>query len=317
MRPPCDERALRRRLMSVGCIRRSVCVLAAIAGASVSSCGLLSGVDRLQKVQCLDACDGGPDAGSAARDANVPPTDANGPTPDANAGESGGGTSAYRAAVLADGPVGYWRLGESPGATTCHDESGHGHDGNVVGGVLFGAAGALMHDANTGATFDGTTGTIALDAAFDFSGTAPLSWEIWVKPTLLDTSYRPFFSVMTFNAQGDPVDGTYMVAYSQAGATFGFERYGGSTAAVLALDNAALQMNIWTYIVGTCDVGGNGVVYVNGAANITDVSVGSVPAYTANAILGTLLKGELDEVAIYNRALSAQSVLAHWTAASQ
>ena len=41
----------------------------------------------------------------------------------------------YADEVMADGPVGYWRLGHAPGSTTADDASGNGHTGDVRGGV--------------------------------------------------------------------------------------------------------------------------------------------------------------------------------------
>lgn len=278
--------------MRVGCLR--VCVVAAIAAASAWSCSLVSGVDKLQKVQCVSVCEGGIPAGP----------------------DGAGGSSTYRAAVLADSPVGYWRLGDAAGSTTCHDETGHGHDGAVIGGVTLGARGALANDTDTAARFDGTSGTIDLGTTFTFTAGAPFSWEVWVKPSVLDASYRPFLSSMTFDNQGNPVDGSYMVAYSVGRQTFGFERYRGGTS-VIAIDTGDLQANAWTYIVATSDATGHGVVYVNGVPSSSDVNQGSVPAYAASTILGTLLRGELDEVAIYDHPLSAAAVAAHWSAASQ
>jgi hypothetical protein len=103
-----------------------------------------------------------------------------------------------------------------------------------------------------------------------------------------------------------------MVSYSVSGDTFGFERYN-ATAAVIALDTPGLKVNVWTYIVATSA----GVVYMDGHPALTDSNVGSVPTYIADTIFGTLLKGELDEVAIYDHVLTADAVLTHWNASMQ
>src|SRR5262245_40894099 len=61
-------------------------------------------------------------------------------------GQSGGGTSGsgYTAAVLADQPLGYWRLGEAPGAATAIDSSGNDHPGSYFGPALvLGVEGAI------------------------------------------------------------------------------------------------------------------------------------------------------------------------------
>ena len=63
--------------------------------------------------------------------------------------------------VLADGPVGYWRLGEPPGAvTTTVDSSANGNDGLCSGGITFGEPGLFGGD--TAALFDGATGRVSV-----------------------------------------------------------------------------------------------------------------------------------------------------------
>jgi hypothetical protein len=293
-------------------LRARVRDLAAFAtvtlAASAWGCSLLSGVDQLQKVNCIDDCDGGTSDGSSGGGSSG----GGGKGHEAgSAMETGAGSSAYRAAVLADSPIGYWRLGDGPGSTTCHDESGHGHDGTVSNGVTLGAAGALSNDSDTAAQFDGT-GAIDVGGTFAFSGNDVFTWEVWVKASVLDSAYRPFFSSMTFDNNGDPVDGTYMVSYSHQGNTFGFERYKGG-AATVALDTASLKVNVWTYIVATS----SGIVYVNGSQTISTGGTGNLAPYTADTLFGTLLKGELDEIAIYDHTLSTNAVTNHWNAAMQ
>jgi Concanavalin A-like lectin/glucanases superfamily len=62
--------------------------------------------------------------------------------------------------VLADGPVGYWRLGEPLGSATAADASGNGNVGSASGGVTFGQPG--LHGGDTAALFDGATGRITV-----------------------------------------------------------------------------------------------------------------------------------------------------------
>ena len=54
--------------------------------------------------------------------------------------------SAYSDAVLADSPVGYWRLGEASGAFV--DSSGNGNNGAAVGSPTYGETGALSADSD-------------------------------------------------------------------------------------------------------------------------------------------------------------------------
>lgn len=56
---------------------------------------------------------------------------------------------------MADGPVGYWRLGDSPGSKTAVDSTANAQTGDVSGGVTFGLP--CFHGGDTAAFFDGAT----------------------------------------------------------------------------------------------------------------------------------------------------------------
>src|SRR5687767_7829365 len=64
-----------------------------------------------------------------------------------------GASANYSSEVLADSPLGYWRLGESAGPLAS-DSSGNGLNGTYSGPGL-GAPGAIDGDSDTAATFDG------------------------------------------------------------------------------------------------------------------------------------------------------------------
>jgi hypothetical protein len=65
--------------------------------------------------------------------------------------------------VGADGPVGYWRLGEPVGSVTAADASGNGNDGQCSGGITFGEPGLPPGVyGDTAALFDGATGRISV-----------------------------------------------------------------------------------------------------------------------------------------------------------
>lgn len=98
----------------------------------------------------------------------------------------------YRGVVLADAPGGYWRLGEGVGATSAADSSGNGRNGVYVGPTLA-VGGALLRDADTAARFvaGNYVDLSGGDAArFAFSGRAAFTVEAWVRPSVVDTTYR-------------------------------------------------------------------------------------------------------------------------------
>ena len=84
--------------------------------------------------------------------------------------------------MLGDGPAGYWRFGELPGATTMVDSSATPTNGTYLGGVTLGVVpGAIVGDANTAATYDGSNdqGRVPASAALNVGAT--LSAEAWIK----------------------------------------------------------------------------------------------------------------------------------------
>jgi len=66
----------------------------------------------------------------------------------------------FATAVLADGPIGYWRLGEAPGNANAIDVSGKANNGTYSGGITLGQPG--FHGGDTAVLFDGATGRIVV-----------------------------------------------------------------------------------------------------------------------------------------------------------
>jgi Concanavalin A-like lectin/glucanases superfamily len=217
-------------------------------------------------------------------------------------------TSAYASTILAAHPVAYWRLGERSGAVAA-DASGNGHSATYVNGVALGGAGAIRGDPDSSASFDGVNdyvqapnlslggGLLGLNSAFslelwvygrNYGSTGATGWD-----TLLgyDYSHRILW---------DPGYGHLLTQ---------FDGNFVSTTAVWAQS--------WQYVVYTFD-GSTERFYINGQAagsHATPKPVWNQPFRLAsydNANL--MLNGSLDEVAVYNRALSASEVQQHYAA---
>src|SRR6476659_5814303 len=97
-------------------------------------------------------------------------------------------------AVMADGPVGYWRLGEptdsSGGPWITKDASGKGNDGNVIGGfpeITFGQPGfrggiiSRTPGGDTAALFNGTKGRIIVLNSISLNPAPHLTMEAIVR----------------------------------------------------------------------------------------------------------------------------------------
>ena len=95
----------------------------------------------------------------------------------------------YPQSVLADGPLGYWRLQEASG-TTAVDSSGNGRPGVYQGGVVLGQAGAIA--GSSAAAFDGVDDQVVVST--DTGGLSParVTVEAWVKSTTASWSTYGF-----------------------------------------------------------------------------------------------------------------------------
>ena len=193
-----------------------------------------------------------------------------------------------RAAAPTSGLVGYWNLDEGAG-TTAGDSSGSGNNGTLVNGPTW-TAGKVGSGA---VDFDGVDDYI--QTAFIAGPTSGFTFSFWVKTTntadtipISWTNYR--YCKFEENHQLEcSVDGNAPI-----------------TTVVLVADT-------WYHVAFT-STASNQVIYINGASSHSQsetldtrsgaINLGSNSSGTANHA------GVLDEVRIYNRALSAQEVQA-------
>jgi hypothetical protein len=212
----------------------------------------------------------------------------------------------YRDEVLADGPVGYWRLGES-GATTAASETGT-DSGIYMNGVTLGRPGAITGDPSTGAGLDGVDDTVRVPSSAALGPTAGISLEAWVDPaasTGTSTILRK--------------DGQYLLRLTPSGNLI-FRLWHGSTATELTTAPNLVQPGRYHHVVATWD-GAEMTVYVNATRRGTLELSGPIVSGTSSLYLGASsgaydwLKADIDEVAVYGEALSARRVAAHFAAA--
>jgi hypothetical protein len=203
----------------------------------------------------------------------------------------------YSAAVLADFPTSYWRLGEKAGKTV-RDLTGR-HPASATGGVKFGVPGALRNDANTAVEFNGSDGKIDLGTL-----TAPSTVELWVKTKTTQDS--PLFS--NRNALHQFV---YLGTFQHLPHVFdSFHLFGGS----------GIANNRWHQIVYTYS-GVTGKVYVDGRLDATNTWIrdegGADASLGFDASIGKHFKGSIDEVAVYDHTLTDGLVRKHFLAAGR
>lgn len=222
----------------------------------------------------------------------------------------------YKTTVLEDNPVGYWRLGESSGTAAANIGSLGDVGNGTYANITLGTTGALVGDANTAASFNGTSSTVMVPFNNMLNSTV-FSIELWVNPsTAAPANYMaPVNSRVTSSYQGY----TFYAPPNSTNSQWQFWTGNGSVWHFLS--GPLLMANQWAHLVGTYD-GTNMSFYVNGTQRAT-APVVFVPNSSSALQVGVggmplapryYFGGSIDELAAYTNALSPARVLAHYLA---
>ena len=223
----------------------------------------------------------------------------------------------YSSEVLADSPAWYLRLGQSSG-TSATDSSGNGRNGNLSGDVTWGAAGALLTDSDTAATFGGTNGNIVVPYVSS-DNTSNRTIELWFKTNQARYIYSRDLSGgaknMWFLVQSGKLQVGY---YDYAGTAHNFSsattindlNWHHAVCVMTGMNDALPHFDL--YIDGVLDAQYDGPVKTPTQAN----TVQNVDHYIGTRRNVAYFIGVLDEVAYYTSALSSARVAAHYAAAT-
>jgi hypothetical protein len=208
--------------------------------------------------------------------------------------------------------VGLWRLGELSG-TTAFDSKG---SNNLThsGGVTVGAGGALTGDNDKAASYDGVDdfSSRADTAAFE-PGLGSFTWEMWfqtgvtTRVGLYRHSDGSNVNGVLLDVNGSAVGQVRVQVQSLAAATTGGTYNDGGwhhVAGVLDRSNNQLRLYVDGALKATTDVSSYSAVNLDSTGT---VQVGSVSS-------PVFMSGKLDEVALYNTALSASKIKDHYDA---
>jgi hypothetical protein len=281
---------------------------ASVAAAVIAACGSFASDDTV-----------GPEAGA---DAIVQPDGER--TGDAGASDAAVEASSYRAAVLADGPLVYWRMG-TPSGLLIHDETGRGNDLVLQGpptSYKLEVPGALVGDNDTAVQFDGTAGhaKAVRPREFDFMNGSAFTIELWAKRDAIDAGHT--FQQLLSKSEGPANDRSGFQLYVVAeGDTSGpktvFERnsFDGGDRNV---NTTLVAPGRWAHYAAVFDDTTRAItLYIDGtsatpikvpgalSASIVDLAVASDSSGTAE------FPGSIDEVAIYAKALSLAQIANH------
>ena len=228
----------------------------------------------------------------------------------------------YSAAVVADQPVGYWRLGEPAGSTIAVDSSGYADDGAYSGTLLaLGQPGAIGNSNGEPDTAI-KAGTVTVPDAVALDSTGGLTVEAWVSRT----GVNPMLPVVVKEGAGGSTTAPQYGLYQAGGGGFVFTvtvlgRQYSVNASTAGYTGPQGPVDGWWHLVGTYD-GQTLHLYLNGTlgsssqtVTLNSVQRGPLSAYPQPLLLGDQFNGLLDEVAVYSSALSQSQVQAHFNAA--
>ena len=201
--------------------------------------------------------------------------------------------------------VGAWGFDETTG-TTAVDASGRGNTGTLNGPAwnTAGKSGGAL-------SFDGVNDWVTVADADVLDLTTGMTMEAWVRPTAIGSLWR---TVMLKEQPGSLIYALYAGDGAGRAATDVF-----TTADRGVSGTTATPLNAWTHLAATYD-GATQRLYVNGVQAATRAVTGSIRASTGALRIGgnsiwndEWFAGLIDEVRLYNRALTAAEIQADMT----
>ena len=186
------------------------------------------------------------------------------------------------------------------------DGSGNGH-----GGTISGANWTTQGRFGNALSFDGINDWVTITDAPGLDLTTGITLEAWVFPTAQGTNWR---NVIIKERPGGEVYNLYSNINTSVPSVY---VVGGSTpgAPIDARGQTQLSLNTWTYLAATYD-GSTLRLFVNGAQVGSRAFSGSLLTSTGalrvggNSVWGEFFQGRIDEIRIYNRALTQAEIQA-------
>ena len=195
---------------------------------------------------------------------------------------------------------------EETTGTAVTDSSGTGNPGTIGGGAARTAAGKIGRAID----FDGVSGMVSIPDANSLDLTTGMTLEAWVQPDTLN-SWR---EVILKERPGSLTYSLYANTSSNRPQSDISTTAGDKSAGI----TPKLAAAAWTHLAATYD-GANLRLYKNGVLVTTTAAPGALVTSAnplrigGNTIWGEYFDGRIDEVRVYNRALSAAEITADMT----
>jgi hypothetical protein len=201
-----------------------------------------------------------------------------------------------------DGPVTNWATGKTK------DLSGNGNDGSL--GLMSTSSSPTPGKIGQAMTFNGSRNYITVSSTLNNSISTQVSVSAWIKAN--ESSFAENTGIINEAYLGDDTV-KFAIAGNTGGNPTGVSAgfYDGSWHRVE--QSGSIQFAQWQHVVGTYD-GAKLRIYINGALSATVDDTAGLPPGTEEWRIGRrwdlpdYFNGVIDDVRIYNRALSAQEI---------
>ncbi len=225
--------------------------------------------------------------------------------------------SLYSDMVLGDGPVAYWRLGESSGLTA-YDSAG-AHNASYTGTMNFNEPGPIVGDSDTAVDFTGGSASTPWTADLN---SPVFTVECWARADLLDVNWRTPYMTRWVDPDSAPSYLCYGHNFYKDKDNHNWEFWigrGPTVPGFYTIDGPLAKLDEWVHLVGSYD-GTTMRFYVDGSmVGSAVVPYGPVPQDKSTFKIATGASsfiGGLDEMAVYDRALSFGEVADHYATGS-
>ena len=214
-----------------------------------------------------------------------------------------GNTASATTQAAVGGLVAAYGFDEGTG-TSVADASGNGHTG-AVNGATWSSAGKV----GKALSFNGSNAIVTVPDAADLDLSTKMTLEAWVDPATVTSAWR---DVIYKGNDNYYLEATTTSTSKPAGGSI----VGGSYAE--AFGSTKLTANTWTHLAMTYD--GTAVrLFVNGTQVASTAKTGTIASSTnplqigGDSIYGQFFSGLIDEVRIYNVALTAAQIQSDMT----
>ncbi|HPY30113.1 MAG TPA: hypothetical protein PLT00_08595 [Verrucomicrobiota bacterium] len=228
--------------------------------------------------------------------------------------------SGYAKVVMLDDPVGYWRLNEPDWSFYAVDSAGN-FDGEYTPGegtITYGVMPGIPRETDPAIAVSGKA-EVRVPWALELNPHGPFSVEVWLKPASFSAEYRNVFTSMGLGQGGGSGPNGWLL-YQQPNNTLIWVLFSRGWNAAWLGGSWDLELGAWHHAVMTYD-GSVFRSYINGQFGAELIYAAFVPNGDGYASFGHRFSdggapfdGALDDIAFYNKALTADQIQAHYYA---